>query len=71
MKVSLLSASCALLLAFGSLQTQSPPKPIPLEAGAAAPLFHLNDHSGQTVTVGGKQAFWTVLAFYPKALTPG
>jgi len=41
------------------------------EVGKPAPTFRLNDHTGQLVTVGGEQERWTVVAFYPKALTPG
>ena len=40
--------------------------------GAAAPAFRLNDHTGKAVAVGGgATTAWTVLAFYPKAMTPG
>ncbi len=46
-------------------------KPKPLEADDVAPAFRLNDHTGNSVSIGGKQEKWTVLAFYPKAMTPG
>ena len=41
--------------------------------GARAPRFRLNDHNGNRTAVGGESEGdrWTVLAFYPKALTPG
>ena len=39
--------------------------------GAAAPVFRVNDHTGAAVRVGGEAKTWTVLAFYPKAATPG
>ena len=39
--------------------------------GEAAPTFTLNDHDGKSVTIGGESDQWTVLAFYPKAATPG
>jgi hypothetical protein len=39
--------------------------------GKPAPSFALNDHEGRAVRVGGEAAGWTVLAFYPKASTPG
>ena len=29
------------------------------------------DHTGKAVSVGGPAKVWTVLAFYPKAATPG
>lgn len=46
-------------------------EPAPLEVGQAAPTFRLNDHEGRLVRVGGESDVWTVLAFYPKAMTPG
>lgn len=39
--------------------------------GDESPTFTLNDAKGALVTVGGEQERWTVLAFYPKALTGG
>jgi len=46
--------------------------PIGLEVGKTAPVFRLNDHTGKAVEVGGAATTgWTVLAFYPKAMTPG
>ncbi|MCA8955645.1 MAG: redoxin domain-containing protein [Planctomycetes bacterium] len=39
--------------------------------GKPAPSFRVNDHTGKAVSVGGKAKHWTVLAFYPKADTPG
>jgi len=44
--------------------------PLP-KLSEAAPVFRLNDHTGQAHTVGGEAEQWTALAFYPKALTPG
>ena len=43
----------------------------PPEVGDPAPVFRLNDHEGRAVTVGGENPKWTIVAFYPKALTPG
>ena len=40
--------------------------------GETAPDFRLNDHEGRAVRLSdfrGKQ--WVVLAFFPKAMTPG
>ena len=50
-----------------------PEKPAPKgpEVGKPAPTLRLNDHLGRAATVGGKAEHWTVLAFYPKAMTPG
>ena len=39
--------------------------------GKPAPVFRLDDHEGDVTTVGGETDHWTVLAFYPKAMTPG
>ncbi len=46
------------------------PTPYP-EVGKAAPALRLNDHHGHAVAIGGAAETWTVLAFYPKAATPG
>lgn len=47
------------------------PKPAVAKVGAPAPAFRLNDHRGKFVRIGGKADHWTVVAFYPKALTGG
>lgn len=39
--------------------------------GKPAPSFRLNDHEAEVVSFGGKSDHWTVLAFFPKAATPG
>lgn len=66
-------AAAALLAPL--LLLQDGPKDQPAEpaarVGAAAPSFRLNDHDGELQEVGGEHAQWTVLAFYPKALTGG
>lgn len=41
------------------------------QVGKPAPVITAQDHEGKRVTVGGKSKTWTVLAFYPKALTGG
>ena len=41
------------------------------EVGKPAPTLRLNDHHGEIVELGGKRENWTVLAFFPKAATPG
>lgn len=74
-----LALPLALALATLSVRAQQPaPKPTPapkasLEVGAEAPKFRVNDDAGKGVAVGGaqKDGTWTVLAFYPKAATPG
>lgn len=70
MKSSLLLTLAALPL----LWQQSKPveaRPAAPVVGKAAPTFRLNDQAGQAVSVGGKAEQWTVVAFYPKAMTPG
>lgn len=39
--------------------------------GKPAPAFRLNDHQAEVVSLGGKTSHWSVLAFFPKAATPG
>lgn len=41
------------------------------EVGKPAPALRLNDQRGSIVELGGKRTNWTVLAFFPKAATPG
>ncbi len=71
MKISLLLATCVASLPLLFNTGQTPEQPKPLEVGNAAPLFRLNDHNGEAVTIGGEHETWTILAFFPKALTPG
>jgi len=66
-----LLALAPLLLAavpFVTLQDAKDAGPV---VGKPAPAFRLNDHTGRAVEVGGKAEGWTVLAFFPKAATPG
>ena len=55
--------------------TQDNKKPAPaktVEVGTPAPSFRLNDHKGELRKIGGvTKSKWTVLVFYPMALTPG
>lgn len=64
-----------LLLAPLAPKAQDEKKPAPaktVEVGAVAPSFRLNDHKGALRKVGGAaKTDWTVLVFYPMALTPG
>jgi hypothetical protein len=50
---------------------QEAARPAAPELGKPAPAFRVNDHAGNAVAVGGEAEHWTVLAFYPKASTPG
>ncbi len=70
----------AVLATTAALAAQTPNHPVPTEkpmpapaVGAPAPQFRLNDHAGHAVAVGGVRTDgkWTVVAFYPKAATPG
>ena len=63
-----LATLAAILLAAAALPAQGDPFPA---IGKPAPVFTVKDHDGKDVTVGGKSETWTVLAFYPKAMTPG
>lgn len=66
-----LTLAAALLLSLVMSQDTNPTPPPALEVGAIAPALRLNDERGQAVSLGGERETWTVLAFYPKALTPG
>jgi len=63
--------AAALVLACAAPRQDPAQPPPPPHAGDAAPAFRLNDHRGEVRSVGGESEGWTVLAFYPKALTPG
>jgi len=65
---SLLLAATLALLTLAPQGTQAPKRP---EVGKPAPSLRLNDHKGEIVELGTKRANWSVLAFYPKAATPG
>jgi AhpC/TSA family protein len=53
-------------VAMGEDERKSP------EVGREAPDFRLNDHEGRLVQLSQLRAKgWTVLAFFPKAMTPG
>lgn len=66
----------AALLLLAPLCVQDPQdakkkEPVVPQVGQTAPAFRLNDHTGRAVQVGGPAKTWTVVAFYPKAATPG
>lgn len=69
MRASILALSLLCL----PLATQDQDKRVAgkVQVGQTAPVFRLNDHLGKVVQVGGETDVWTVLAFYPKAATPG
>lgn len=60
----------AVLLSPLALQDPEDAPALP-EVGKPAPAFRLNDQDGTAVAVGGAAERWRVLAFYPKAATPG
>ncbi len=65
----LLIVSAVIALAATQSTGKADPK---VEIGKPAPSFRLNGEDGKAVQLGpGGEAFWTVLAFYPKAATPG
>ena len=66
--------TCLPLVAVSALfflQDTEGARPVVAEVGQPAPVFRLNDHEGRAATVGGESEMWTVLAFYPKAMTGG
>lgn len=69
MKALLIAPLLALLVV--GLQDAAKPAMKKPEIGKPAPTVRLNDHHGNIVELGGKRANWTVLAFFPKAATPG
>lgn len=76
MKVQLISAALALVSAATlSFQDQTPEPgetpDKPLAVGDEAPHFILNDHKGQLANQSTETEGWTLIAFYPKALTGG
>jgi peroxiredoxin Q/BCP len=72
MKFLVLAALAGLLTALVQDDPKSGSKrPVPPTVGQPAPLLRLNDHTGRIATVGGERESWSVLAFYPKASTPG
>ncbi len=69
---SLLTAVLLCLPAMAQTPKPAPvPKAVVAEVGKAAPSFRVNDDTGAMTKVGGEAKAWTVLAFYPKAATPG
>ena len=69
----LLLALAPLALAALPLLQEGQDAPVMPEVGNPAPTFRLNDHTGRAVTIGeeSEDGRWTVMAFFPKAATPG
>ena len=72
MKLPLLALTLGLATAALAFPVrQDPPKETGPVVGKPAPTIRLNDHTGSAVSLGGESETWTVMAFYPKAATPG
>ena len=73
MKRLLCSVFAAVALYFGQDDTKQ--VAAVAEVGKPVPAFRLNDHTGAAVAIApdadATEGNWTVLAFYPKAATPG
>ncbi len=63
--VPLAALLAALLVPQGEQESKYP------EVGKPAPTFKLNDQAGQLHGIGDANDDWTVVAFFPKAMTPG
>lgn len=68
---SWIAVAIALAGALSSQDNGEEAGPTIPQVGDLAPVFRLNDHDGDMARVGGEADDWTVLAFYPKAMTPG
>ena len=66
-----LTLLAALLASVVFVQSQEKEEASGPEVGKPAPAFRLNDHEGNAVALGGEAKHWTVLAFFPKAMTGG
>ena len=59
----------ASLVALASAEDEREVAP---KVGATAPAFRLNDHEGRATTLAeARKGHWVVLAFFPRAATPG
>jgi peroxiredoxin Q/BCP len=68
----LLLAAALLCAAPPAPAEEATPVPRPLALGDAAPPWRLNDDTGRAAALAdAKDKAWVVLAFYPKADTPG
>lgn len=70
MKWSLL-LSASLLPVIAMLQDPPAKEEPRAVVGAACPEFRLNDHEGKLASRAKSGGRWTLMAFYPKAATPG
>ncbi len=71
MKTSTLIAAAVVTFAAIAASAQDGRDKAP-DVGAAAPDFRLNDQDGKAVRLQDlRDGNWVVIAFFPKALTPG
>ena len=69
MKKTLLSLAVLASATFLPQQGSADKGPV---VGKPAPTIRLNDHDGKAVQIrANDEGRWTVLAFFPKAATPG
>ena len=68
MRLELLALAFLMAPLSAQEEGQAPAGPV---VGKPAPTARLNDHTGKAVSLGGESETWTVLAFYPRAGTPG
>ena len=62
----------AAVLALGVAMAQDEEEAKMLDTGAKAPDFRLNDQDGKAIRLSDlKGKSWAVVAFFPKAATPG
>ena len=67
-----LALALALVLPATLAQDEAKRGPVLPEVGKPAPVIRLNDHEGRAVRLGpGASERWSVLAYFPKAATPG
>ncbi len=72
LSLALLPLCLAAVVPFVQQDEKKPARPVAKPVvGEPAPTFRLNDHTGRAATVDGSSEKWTVLAFFPKAATPG
>jgi peroxiredoxin Q/BCP len=71
-KLGWMLALAALVAAGVAAAQERPAAPEGATTGSRAPAFRLNDQDGKAVRLADLHAGgWAVVAFYPKAATPG
>ena len=68
----LLAPAAILVAVFVALASADDERPVAPKVGATAPDFRLNDHEGRATSLAeAREGHWVVLAFFPRAATPG